>query len=56
MTGTEVLEMLTKGPEYELHEKGCDLAIYGTDKYSYDCNCAGPDLLREIKEILAHAK
>jgi hypothetical protein len=51
MTAAEVLELLERGRVYELHIEDCDLLRLGSQS-DYDCNCPGPDLLKEIKEVL----
>jgi hypothetical protein len=55
MTSAEVLELLTKGSLYELHQDYCDRLRYGLDD-DRDCDCPGPDLLKEIKEALVYGK
>jgi len=46
MIASELLELLEKGPTYELHANDCESLRHGT------CDCFGPGLLKRIKEIL----
>jgi len=60
MTPSNLLELLEKGPTYELHADDCNRLGEGSDsedeRYGCgDCDCFGPGLLKRIKEVLRDA-